>query len=76
MTIIISVIAAETISCAGVGIQAVVDRCNKFVNCYNGVGVIQSCSPGTVFHKVSVYILWCLTIFLSGSKNLRSQLAM
>ena len=53
----ISAIRGQTIPCDGVGIQAVADQCNKFVNCDHGNGVIQSCGPGTVFHKVCVKIL-------------------
>ena len=53
----ISAIRGQTIPCDWVGIQAVADQCNKFVNCDHGNGVIQSCGPGTVFHKVCVKIL-------------------
>ena len=44
----------DTISCDGIGIQAVVNECANFVNCYNGSGVIQSCAPGTYFHKACI----------------------
>ena len=46
-------INGETVSCNGSGVQAIPNRCTQFVNCDRGSGTVQSCGPGTVFHKVS-----------------------
>ena len=44
----------EKISCDGTGVQAVIDNCTIFVNCYNGSGVVQSCPLGTYFHETCI----------------------
>ena len=46
-----SVTSGRQIPCNGHGIQAVADRCNDFLICNQGTGVVQSCGSGTVFHK-------------------------
>ena len=48
-------ISGEIISCNGSGVQAVANHCTSFVNCDRGSGIVQSCGPGTVFHKVGFF---------------------
>ena len=48
-------IKGEIISCNGSGVQAVANQCSSFVNCDRGNGIVQSCGPGTVFHKVRFF---------------------
>ena len=42
------------IFCHGIGPRAVENECTKFVNCKNGIGVMEECGPKTVFHKVFI----------------------
>ena len=55
-TFFIAGISGETVSCNGSGVQAIPNRCTDFVNCDRGSGVVQTCGPGSVFHKVSFKI--------------------
>ena len=53
--------------CKGSGVQAIGTKCNQFVNCINGNGVIQTCEPGKVFHstmKVCVHSWQCINCCL------------
>ena len=53
-TFLVARISGETLSCNGSGIQAIANRCTSFLICDRGSGIVQSCGPETVFHKVSV----------------------
>ena len=53
--------------CKGSGKQAIGTKCNQFVNCINGNGVIQTCELGKVFHstmKVCVHSWQCINCCL------------
>ena len=64
--LIIEGINGETISCDEEGFHAILNRCNEYAVCVNGIEIVMSCPAGLVWDQVSLSIKTQEIIVLLG----------